>query len=181
MLVRLAAVRAIGFAAAAAIGLGVAVGGCADHGSATIPEACPPMPQQPVGQLPTSHAHSTFVPFEAEGMLLCYYPLVPTGASASASSSGLAQHVLVDDAATAQRLAADLEAAVTQSGCRNPGTDEIDAYFQGAGQSIEVQIGGLMQCPGARNGGKSAWLIADTIVPELQGLLGIQPPPSATP
>ena len=174
------AARAIGCATLAA-GLVLAAGGCADHGSATIPTECPPIAQEPVGQLPTSHAHSTLVPFEASSVLLCYYPLKPPSQGAVAFSSNLAQHLLVNDGPTAQRLAADLEAAVTQYGCRNPGTDEIDAYFQGPGQSIEVQIGGLMQCPGARNGGKSAWLTPDAVVPELQSRLGMQPLPAVTP
>lgn len=164
-------VRFAGCAALAAI-LAVALGGCADHGAATIPASCPSDVQEPVGQLPTSRAHSTFVPFDASSVLLCYYPLQRPGGP---TPTGSMQQSLVSDAAAAQRLAGDLQAAVTPATCRNSvGGDEVDAYFQGPAQSIEVQIGGLPSCPGARNGGKSSALIPDTVVSDLEGLLGLK-------
>ena len=141
---------------------------------AAIPQSCPAVHGTPAAPV-LSQARRDLVPFAPTGALLCLYAMTSSVVNPG-SPSALTGQARIDGAAAA-RLADDLDAAARASsrllGCGVDLGDIVDAYVQGDGQSIEVLITGLPGCSGATNGPKGGSIADGEVVPELQGLLGL--------
>lgn len=141
---------------------------------AAIPQTCPAVRGTPVEPI-LSQARKHFVPFPPTEALLCLYAL-DSSAAAPGGAPAPSRQVRID-AAAAARLAGDFDAAARSSAgvvsCGPDVGDVVDAYFQGDGESIEVLITGLPGCSWATNGPKSADIGNSEVVPEVQGLLGL--------